>query len=251
MKEQFDFTTYLRVGHYKKIGEFDTYESICAEIAPPNCPLIIGIDGPASGGKTTIAKALKHFYSEKNIPVAVLPLDLFMTEREVREKLNQKISSRVISIEEYSLKAWDHKRYRYFLEAARKIIMQKSDTKQTLTIPNTYNRKNGKHDQETTITLSPAGVLITEGTGIHALHENFFDLKIRVDVNNTQILLDRVVARENIKPSEQRLAADYLLQRYCTTDLPHALYLRKVTAGKADFVIDSSDLPISLYKNHK
>jgi len=248
MKKSNNITAYVHAGNYIKIGEFQNFESIFSQIVPPAGPYSIGIDGPASGGKTTVTDALTKYYSAKNIPVTVLPLDFFMSDRNVRSKLNNDIAQGIIPIDSYSLHGWDHPRYLQYLKMLKEIIEQKSGSIKHISIQNAYSRKSGKRDKNETRTVVPQGIVITEGTGIHLYHKELFDLSIRVDVNNTKILLNRVVSREKEKPVESQLTVDYLLERYQNTDVPHAAYLRNQTQRVADIVIDTSTLPLVVFK---
>jgi uridine kinase len=242
---------YLKSGLYKQLSAFGSYASVCEKIAPDHGPHIIGIDGPASGGKTSLAKALEKFYLDRNIPVSYFPLDHFLTNRDFRNSLYDPISKGHLTLHDYTFKGWDHEKYYEFLESAKKILGRKSSTSKTFVIENAYNRQTGVQDHLEKITIYPGGILIAEGTGIHVVHDKILDLKIRVDVRTIDTLFNRVLNREHLKDREKRLNNEFVLDRYTIIDLPHREVLAKETAGMADFVIDTTDSNNMLvYKNN-
>lgn len=246
-----ELTQYLRHGSYEKVGIFPTNELMVAAFAPVTVPILIGVDGPSTGGKTSVTESLTAFYDAQGIAVSVLPVDFFLTNRDVRTRLNTQIRAGEMDVNDYSLEAWDHERYHTFLETAKEIAMRTSGTPECLVVPNAYNRETGLQDHTELVTIRPGSVLIAEGTGIHAIHDDILDFTVRVDVHDVGTLLDRVVKREEKKPVGKRLDTDFLLERYKTTDVPHTNFLRRASAGRADVVVDTSNLTrLTVYKNH-
>jgi len=244
---------YLRHGLYDRLGVFESSSAVCEAMSLGEGPLIIGVDGPSTGGKTSITDALVSHYQAKDIPVAVMPVDFFMTDRDVRARLTEEIKLGDLGPDEYSLQAWDHEKYNVHLHAARDIIARPAGSPtETLIIPQAYSRLTGKQDQVQAIEVSPGGVVIAEGTGIHVFHDEAFDRTVRVDVRSTQTLLERLKTREHLKPVENRLSDEYLIRRYGITDVPNTNFLRRASAGRADYVVDTTNVAeLRLYKNNK
>lgn len=243
---------YLRHGYYEPLGEFRSYREICETIAPTEGRLVIGVDGPSTGGKTSISRELVRHFGRLDIPVGLLPVDHFLTERPVRTVFNVQLREGNADIRDYSLAGWDHEAYHELLEEGNRIIHLESGEPQTLLVPNAYNRLTGMRDHAEEVTFTPGGVIITEGTGIHSLHDELFDIKIRVDVKGAGTLLKRVVERERSKKDPtKRIPERVLLERYRTTDVPHTNLLRNESRGRADFVVDTTRMSaMRVYENH-
>ncbi len=234
---------YLEDGGYTALDTtFSSYEAVCEVVAPPEAPQIVAIDGPTNSGKTSLTTALTNFYSERESPVSFLPLDYFLTDRDVRNGVFQALEAGEIDTSEYSHVAWEQYKYRACLLAAGHMLKQEVATTQSVVVPDAYDRLTGKKDQERSIAIPLGGILLTEGVGLHAYHNGLFDVRIRTDIQDDNSLLDRVLEREHQKPpGTPRLDDAYLEWRYNLVDAPHTSYLRDTSAGRADFVIDTTD----------
>jgi len=188
-----------------------------------------------------MSTALVDHYAASGIVAAELPLDYFLIDRETRQEVFRALEAGEIDTSLYSHAAWEQDKYRAFLLAARTILLGKTAITERLVIPDAYNRFTGKCDEEKTIHISANSIIVTEGVGLHAYHDKFFDVCIRTDVRDDSILISRVLAREHQKPaSAPRLPEGYLEWRYNLVDSPHTTYLREASAGSAEIVVDTS-----------
>lgn len=231
---------YLRNDTYEVLRSRSSYAIICEYLRSATPGSIVAIDGPSNGGKTSLATAFTTFYESRGIPVVFIPLDYFLTDRETRKGINQAISEGFMDIANYSAAAWEQARYHETLLSIRGITAYTS-APHHLTLPDVYDRATGMKDSVQSITIRPGSIILTEGVGIHMYHEKLFDMNIRVDVHDEDILLERVLAREHQKPAGvPQLSDEFLQMRYEVVDAPHTDYLRTYTSP-ADFVIDTSD----------
>lgn len=233
------FENYLEQGSYEATGQvFGSYQEICQEIGGIVMPPVIAIDGPTTSGKSSLSQALLTHLIQHETSAASLPLDYFLSARTERSTVFKDVIGGLIDISEYSLAAWDHTRYQAYLSRLLEMTATITEPAQ-LTLTNTYDRTTGEADAPRTIQVQPGAVIVTEGVGLHAYHEPFFDIQIRTDLRGEDIL-QRVLDREHQKDSSHRLPDEYLGWRLEHIDFPHSRYLRDATAGQADIVIDTS-----------
>lgn len=238
----YTLTEYLVRGDYEaSSATYASYDEVCADVAPDGVSQIIAVDGPTNSGKSSVAQALIDHYTANGIAVAALPLDYFLTDRQTRQGVFEALEAGEADASTYSHAAWEHDKYRTCLLAARSILLGEVGDTETLVIPDTYNRVTGKRDEEKSVRIPAGGVVVTEGVGLHAYHSEFFDMRIRTDVGDDGMLLGRVLARERQKPvGALRLSDGYLAWRYNLVDAPHTVYLRELSAGTAEAVVDTS-----------
>jgi uridine kinase len=236
---------YLERGNYECLDEIhSSYYTICEAIAPIEASIVIAIDGPTNGGKTSLANTLVDFYTHHNIPVSLLSLDHFLTDRKTRTAITQSMAEDHFDIADYSHAAWEQDNYRASIALAKQLTMR--PTPQTLTISNSYDRLTGAKERNESIPMFPGGIIITEGVGIHTYHSDLFDVKIRVDTRESETLVRRLLQRERQKPADTlRLDEEFLLHRHNLIDAPHTAFLRD-TSPNADFVVDASNFEAML-----
>ena len=240
---------YLSRGNYERLqGIHASYETISVLIASTSPSTIIAVDGPSNGGKTTLTRSLFDFYKAQSIPVALLPLDFFLTDRSNRNHLSSAIAKGDVKIDDYSSLAWEQDRFREAILQTK--ILSNSPKTQELLIPNTYNRQTGDTSDTQAITIEPGAIIITEGVGIQTYHSDLFDVTVRVDTYNNDIIFERLKARELQKADPRiRLDDDFLKKRLDIVDIPHTHHLR-AHAPCADFVVDTSNFDQMVIYRH-
>jgi uridine kinase len=229
---------YLQRGNYRAIETCASYDEICELLGVASVASVVAIDGPANGGKTSLAESVKKFYRTAGRATCSIPLDYFMIARQARTRIYETIATGDLEISEYSAVGWRQDEYRETLLCAKGIIEHPLRSG-AVQIPNAYDRDTGMTDETQTISVISGGVIVTEGVGLHAYHSDLFDLGIRVDAGN-DILLERVIDREQQKPPRLRLPEDFLTWRYKAVDGPHTNHLRAISP-LVDLVIDTSN----------
>ncbi len=240
----YTLSTYLSDKAYTRDdgAPLTSYDAVCETIAPPGIPRVIAVDGPTTSGKTSLSDSLRRYYSQRGVPVAYLPLDYFLVDRAARTDIARDIESGKITIAEYSYAAWEQEKYREALLVACQIVRQEVAGSHELVIPNVYNRITGSKEDDQTIAITVGGIVLTEGVGLHTYHASFFDTCIRADVQDDSVLLERSLARERQKLAAIQLSDDFLRWRYNLVDGPHSEFLRASSVGRADIVVDTSEL---------
>lgn len=243
------FEAYLRRGSYERLeASHKSYETILDIVASSDPATVIAIDGPSNAGKTSLTKALVARYEAYGIPISLVPLDYFLTDRETRNGIVQDVASESLTIDGYSDVAWEQDRYRESIKRAKEIALQATEGIGVLSIDNAYNRLTGKKDSDHSIPIQAGGIILTEGVGIHAYHDDLFDIRIRVDTHHPDTLLKRVLGREREKPNNAQQPEDYLRRRYDLIDAPHTSHLR-TKSPEVDYVLDTSDFEaMTLYR---
>lgn len=243
------FEAYLRRGNYERLDTFhDSYETICDIVASSDPATVIAIDGPSNAGKTSLTKAIAAYYEGHGIPVSLLPLDYFLTDRDTRNEIIKAIADENMTVHDYSGVAWEQERYRASIIRAKEIALQPSEEAKSLSVLNAYNRLTGRKDSTHSIPVHTGGIILTEGVGIHAYHDELFDIRIRVDTHHPDTLLKRVLGREREKPVEAQQPESYLRRRYDLIDAPHTSHLRTKTP-EVDYVLDTSSFgAMALYR---
>lgn len=243
------FEAYLRRGNYERLETtHDSYEAICDIVASSDPATVIAIDGPSNAGKTSLTRAIAAYYEGHGIPVSLIPLDYFLTDRDTRNKIVQAVAGKSMTIDGYSSVAWEQERYRASIAKAKELAMWSSEEAASLSITEAYNRLTGRKDSTHTIPVQAGGIILTEGVGIHAYHDDLFDIRIRVDTHQPDTLLGRVLRREQEKPLEAQQSEDYLRHRYDLIHAPHTSHLRTKTP-EVDYVIDTSSFDaMALYR---
>lgn len=243
------FEAYLKRGNYERLDTFhNSYETICDIIASSDPATVIAIDGPSNAGKTSLTKAIIAHYEGHGIPVSLIPLDHFLTNRDTRNDVIQAVADERMTIGDYSGVAWEQERYRASIVRAKELALQPSEKANSLPIMNAYNRLTGRKDSTHTIPVQFGGIILTEGVGIHAHHSDLFDIRIRVDTHRPDTLLERLLNREQEKPIELQQPDNHLRRRYDLIDAPHTSHLRTKTP-EVDYVLDTSSFSaMALYR---
>jgi uridine kinase len=231
---------YLAQASYRRSPqEFPDFTVLCEQLAPSSRPHVVGVDGPTTAGKTTFTGVLADFYVTHDVPVAILGQDSVLYDRARRAMTLDAVADGTMPISVYSEATRDQAGFRRYLRAARAILYGSDPAR--VTIPNAYNRFSGNNDCDLGVDISPGGVLIAEGIGVHTYCPDLLDTAIRLDVHDDPALVSRIWSRERQKPAgAPRLEDAFLEWRYENVDGPHAAHHRQASAGRADIVIDTS-----------
>ncbi len=201
---------------------------------------IIGFSGPTGAGKTSYANATKRYFEEQGRAAQIFSVDMFLTDRTKRAEIIKSIVDETLGIAEYQKEAWDMEG---FYEMLRKIDEFKKSGEESLEIhiSNAYNRETGKRDKEVTLTITRDMVVIIEGVRIvNQETEEYFDKTVMVDVDQDDILVERLIAREQDKPGDKRLSSAYVQERFNATDRENARLMRTLESEYYDYLIDAS-----------
>lgn len=212
-------------------------------------PLLIGIDGAVTAGKSFVATSLHAYLARMETDCVVVHGDWFMTSRSQRKLEIDKAMRGAYPISAYDAAACNfaelartQQRIHSFLQAGHEVC--------EVEIPNAYNRATGELDQTINLELRRDSVTVFEGTGmLNSVMHQTFDLSVRVDVGTYQGTIERLAAREAEKNPAQRLAMAFIKERYDLIDYPYDQYLRSRDSQYFDVLLDTSNpTSIKVYK---
>lgn len=215
----------------------DVIASLNLEPLPQNELAIIGINGPTCAGKTSFTDQLVADLESRNIPVVRIGFDWFLYDRSKRNTLVEQITQNHKTIEEVTRTAWDIERYDGLLR-----LLKSFNKDKTIPLLGLYDRMHGSQTANMEITIPYGGYAIIEGVGIldtDSIH--LIDKHIRLDVDDDEVLIKRAIARENVKSPAYRLSEEFLRHRFEVMDLQHMRYLRKISRGHNQLIVDVSD----------
>jgi len=156
-----------------------------------------------------------------------------------------------LDISRYTSLAWNMEEYYKVIKTIYKMKQQVNKNAMSLVVNDIYDRGSGEKTGSKSITISHSDIIIIEGTSaIDKTSLQFFDLAIRLDVEPSRVLLERVVTREAEKHTNT-IPAMNLEKRFNLIDLPHLKYSRQFTLeNHYAFVVDNSNFDrIVLYQN--
>lgn len=216
-------------------------------------PLLVGIDGSVTAGKSFTAKGLFDYLSRRGVACVLIHGDWFMSPREQRKLEIEKATQGSYEIADYDAAACNFDKLEDVQREVQEFLRGKSGSA-NIVVTNAYNRTTGECDKEISITLPERPVVIFEGTGVlgPVLHKAF-DLTIRVDVDSYEEAIKRLGKRELEKALPQRLNPTFVKSRYDLIDYPYDQYLRFRDRKNFDILLDTSNLDsIKIYKqpNH-
>ena len=202
--------------------------------------LIVGIEGPAGAGKTTFTNEICDKLKKNNRNVNVIYMYCFMKERSERKKLIDEYIYGKISVENYSKLAWNIDEYYEKIYEIYNII--KSCDRDNILINNAYNRKTGLKDLDVKLDIKENSIILLEGTDfINEDIGKYINICIKVDVEDNNTLLERIINRENAKNLEDRINASILKNRFNFLDIYHAVYLRNKNTNLYDYYLNNSE----------
>lgn len=212
-------------------------------------PLLIGIDGSVTAGKSFTAKELFAYLSQRGANCVLIHGDWFMSRRERRKLEIDKAMQGLYKIADYDAAACNFDQLKEVQEQVTAFLRSGSSSTD-IVVTNAYNRETGECDEEIRIRLPEKPIVIFEGTGVVGpmLHKAF-DLSIRVDVNSYEEAVKRLEERELEKVPHQRLNPVFVKKRYDLIDYPYDQYLRSRDRENFDVLLDTSDVTsIKIYK---
>jgi uridine kinase len=212
-------------------------------------PLLVGIDGSVTAGKSFTSKGLFNYLSQHGVACVLIHGDWFMSPREQRKLEVEKATRGSYEIADYDAVACNFDALEVVQHEVKEFLRGKSDCAE-IVVPNAYNRATGECDKEISIALPKKPVVIFEGTGVlgPVLHKAF-DLTIRVDINSYEEAIKRLGERELEKASSQRLSPVFIKNRYSLIDYPYDQYLRSRDRKNFDVLLDTSCLgSVKIYK---
>jgi uridine kinase len=212
-------------------------------------PLIVGIDGSVTAGKSFLATALQSYLTGENIDCVIVRGDWFMVSRERRKKEIEKAKKGDYAILDYDAVACDFTTLARIQERIHKFL-KSGRARDRVLIPNAYNRATGKLDKTIQLDLNGDSVVVVEGTGVlNAEANRTFDLSIRVDVSTYKETVRRLNVREFEKTAMQHLEESFIKERYNFIDYPYDQFLRSRDSRYFDILIDTSEPTLlKLYK---
>ncbi len=152
--------------------------------AHPGRAVLVGVEGPIGGGKTTAAHAIRDYVGEKQ--TLVLSTDAYiLVSRHRWDEFYQKADT--IKLHEW----YDLEKIRYTLDEARQ--------RKAFDVEELYNLSNGQHDL--TVHFDATGVRLVILEGLFALDETLrdeLDLKVFIDVDR-HVALERARQRDVVE----------------------------------------------------
>ncbi len=206
-------------------------------------PLIIGIDGSVTAGKTLISSRLNWYLQQRNIHSVLIHGDWFMASRSIRTKEIEKALKKNYSFATYDQISCDFKRIAQLQSHINKFFRVLPNTSKcyTIQIPQIYNRNTGKRDQKINLSIDKDAIVIFEGTGIlNSRMHSMFDISMRIDINTYKETVRRLLQRETQKDHHQ-LSKEFITKRYKSIDFPYDGYLRSRDSTYFNFLLDTSD----------
>lgn len=228
--------------HYTSLS--DAIEDILPHDSAGNIvhPILVGIDGPVAAGKTYCTEAVKEIVSRHNLNFHAIHYDWFMSPRSVRAEEIENLRSGNYDFEQYDRIAYDSGRMHKLLSNLREVFSSQDKRFFEYTIDPAYNRLTGECKDIISNSISTDSVVIVEGGGIlNSRFHNLFDISIRLDVDNTEETIKRLIERERSKNGSS-LSHDFIQERFLSLDYHFDNYLRYRDKSYFDFLIDTTDL---------
>lgn len=230
------------------------FDAVFDEILPRDgdaieAPLIVGIDGSVTAGKSFAANSLLTYLSRREIDRVAIHGDWFMSPRRQRGLEVEKAMKGSYDISDYDAAACDFNKLRDTLHSVKESIRSKNG-RARIVVPGAYSRATGECDEYIDMALPEKPVVICEGTGVLSpIMSGLFDLCIRVDVGSYDETVRRLEERELEKVPSQRLDHAFVKGRYDLIDYPYDQYLRSRDRRNFDVLLDTSDVTaIGVYK---
>lgn len=228
--------------------DFSSLSDVIENILPRNDagsithPILIGIDGPVAAGKTYCTEIVKKIASRHALNFHAIHYDWFMSSRSVRAKEIENLRSENYDFEQYDRTAYDSGRMQRFLSGLRSAFTSQDKRFFEYTIDPAYNRLSGECKGLISNSLSTDSIVIVEGGGIlNSKLCNFFDISIRLDIDDTEEIIRRLIERERRK-NGNKLSHDFVKERFLSLDYHFDNYLRYRDRSYFDLLIDTTDL---------
>ncbi len=204
-------------------------------------PLMIGIDGSVTAGKSYISSKIHEWLVQHGLDCVVIHGDWYMSPRKARAQEVEKAMQATYNIATYDEVACDYEK----ITAAQTNIFdffQAGDDSYEFKLSGAYSRESGNLDGTIDIPITSQSVVIFEGTGvINSITSSKFDLAIRVDVGTYDETVRRLYERESQKDVSLRIPEPLVKQRYDHIDYRYDCYLRLRDSQFFDILLDTSD----------
>ena len=205
-------------------------------------PLLIGIDGPVTAGKTYCAEIVAQIASRHTLNFHVIHYDWFMSPRNLRAKEIENFRSGNHTFEHYDRIAYDAGRMEALLEKLQHALKFRDQEFFEYTINPAYDRLTGECKNLISNSISTDSVVVVEGGGVlNSRFYDFFDISIRLDMGDTKEMIKRLYEREKHK-NGNKLSLDFVKERFLSLDYHFDNYLRHRDKSYFDFLIDTTDL---------
>ena len=204
-------------------------------------PLIVGIDGAVTAGKSFTASRLTSYLRSQGYDCTLIHGDWYMASREDRQLEAAKAKSESYSILEYDHMNCDFDEIANTIGAIRNFFQTNGELLSTR-VSHAYNRESGERDGHVDLQVEGGSIVVVEGTGI--LNERIsplLDVRIRVDIGSYQETIRRLCHRELEKIPPNRLAETFVQERYDLIDHRYDQYLRSRDSGHFDALLDTTD----------
>ena len=245
--DQFTLTDLIKKEKLVPLAELPNMAAVFELVIPklPNgvlkAPLLVGVDGSVTAGKTHTAASLKEYAKRSGTDAILIHGDWFMAPRSVRQQETEQAVRGSYSNEKYDIRNCDFpaigRVYKQICD-----FLQTNDSTGAVTIPNAYDRNTGLCDKTITLQLNRQSIIVFEGTGVLRAGMNpRFDIAIRVDINTYDQTIERLMSRESEKNPTHRLDETFVKQRYDLIDLHYDQYLRNRDSSIFDILLDTSD----------
>lgn len=225
----------------KSIGNFD---AVLEEIlgAQPNVPMVVGIDGSVTAGKSFLSSHMERYLKRRNIDCVIVHGDWYMTSRERRMQ-----EVRAAQKGSYDIRLFDRAvcNYEEIQNTQARIIefFRSGQRACDFKITGAYSRETGLLDSTIHLDITNQTTVIFEGTGVlNASMKPGFDLSVRVDIDTYEETIKRLYARETEKEELQRIPEELVKQRYDLIDYRYDGYLRSRDSHYFDILLDTSDV---------
>lgn len=222
-------------------GQADIVEYLARELTRTPATTRVAVSGASNSGKTYTTKALKKRIEDSGRKVAVVSLDWFLRNRDVRKLIIDAVAAGKIPLSLYQRLAWDMNRYQVFLEEFNAFLAEGNTGTFSYEIKDAYSRETGKNDQKMVIEIEPGSVVLFEG--VSSVDEDtlrYFEQTILIDNENEQSIIQASLNREREKAPENQLSEDVVVRRLRAVDLPRAAHFRFFQSSLFNFKIDNT-----------
>lgn len=225
----------------KEIQDFD---AVIEHILPKDLktPLIIGIDGSVTAGKSFLSSRMEAWLTYRGIDCVVIHGDWYMSSRKTRMQEAKRALKGSYDITLFDQAVCD---YEKITSLQKHIIdfLQSGEKTRELRVTGAYSRTTGELDDTIDLAITTRSVIIFEGTGVlNSAMKPGFDLAIRVDVATYDETIKRLYGRETEKEEPLRIPKKLVKQRYDLIDYRYDGYLRSRDSRYFDVLLDTSNI---------
>jgi len=233
--------------------ETHDFDHVIEAVLPANLatPLIIGIDGSVTAGKSFLSSRMDAFLRRQGIDCVVIHGDWYMSSRKRR---TQEVEAATRG--RYDMATFDMAVCNYEEIAATQAqvfdFLQSGNDSLNFKLSGAYSRDSGELDATIDLSITNKSIVIFEGTGvINSIMKPKFDLSIRLDVGTYDETVKRLCRRESEKEVSLRIPEEQVKKRYDLIDYRYDGYLRSRDSGYFDVLLDTSNEALTaIYKRN-